>query len=51
MTDTSFVHRLRAGAPGQPILFTYHGTGGDENQFFDFAARLLSERAALFAAR
>jgi phospholipase/carboxylesterase len=43
MTDTSYVHRLRAGAPGKPILFVFHGTGGDENQFFDFGSRLLPE--------
>ncbi|MDK4711447.1 alpha/beta hydrolase [Rhizobium sp. CNPSo 4039] len=43
MTDTTYVHRLKAGAPGKPIFFTFHGTGGDENQFFDFAARLLPD--------
>lgn len=43
MTDTTYVHRLRAGASGKPIFFTFHGTGGDENQFFDFAGRLLPE--------
>ena len=43
MTDTTYVHRLKAGASGKPILFTFHGTGGDENQFFDFAARLLPD--------
>ncbi|MGV1755717.1 alpha/beta hydrolase [Rhizobium sp. P44RR-XXIV] len=43
MMDTNYVHRLKAGAPGKPIFFTFHGTGGDENQFFDFAARLLPE--------
>ena len=43
MTDTSYVHRLKAGASGKPIFFTFHGTGGDENQFFDFAARLLPD--------
>lgn len=43
MTEATYVHRLRAGAPGKPILFTLHGTGGDENQFFDFASRLLPE--------
>ncbi|MFB2562138.1 alpha/beta hydrolase [Rhizobium sp. IMFF44] len=41
MTDKTYVHRLKAGASGKPIFFTFHGTGGDENQFFDFAARLL----------
>jgi len=43
MTDNSYVHRLQVGAPGKPILFVLHGTGGDENQFFDFARRLLPE--------
>ncbi|WP_028747635.1 alpha/beta hydrolase [Rhizobium mesoamericanum] len=43
MTDNSYVHRLQPGAPGKPILFVLHGTGGDENQFFDFGRRLLPE--------
>ncbi len=43
MTDTTYVHRLKAGASGKPIFFTFHGTGGDENQFFDFATRLLPD--------
>lgn len=41
-TET-YTHRVRPGAPGKPILFAFHGTGGDENQFFDFASRLLPE--------
>jgi phospholipase/carboxylesterase len=43
MTDHGYVHRLQAGAQGKPILFTLHGTGGDENQFFDFARQLLPD--------
>ncbi|WP_283193992.1 alpha/beta hydrolase [Rhizobium sp. AN80A] len=43
MTDHGYAHRLHAGAAGKPILFTLHGTGGDENQFFDFARQLLPE--------
>lgn len=43
MTDSGYVHRLHAGAPGKPILFVLHGTGGDENQFFDFGRRLLPD--------
>ncbi|TCU14394.1 alpha/beta hydrolase [Rhizobium sullae] len=43
MNDHSYVHRLYAGAPGKPILFVLHGTGGDENQFFDFGRRLLPD--------
>jgi phospholipase/carboxylesterase len=41
MSHDSYVHRVRPGAPGAPILFVFHGTGGDENQFFDFGSRLL----------
>ncbi|MQB42146.1 alpha/beta hydrolase [Rhizobium sp. ICMP 5592] len=43
MTDTTYVHRVKPGALGKPILFTFHGTGGDENQFFDFGSRLLPD--------
>ena len=42
MTMESYVHRARPGAAGAPIFFVFHGTGGDENQFFDFASRLLA---------
>ncbi|MFT2214470.1 alpha/beta hydrolase [Rhizobium giardinii] len=43
MTDYGYVHRLKAGAPGNPILFVFHGTGGDERQFFEFGANLLPD--------
>ncbi|WP_026615045.1 alpha/beta hydrolase [Ensifer aridi] len=43
MVDHGYVHKLRAGKPGSPILFVLHGTGGDENQFFGFGAQLLPE--------
>ena len=42
MSIDSYQHRVHnAGQPGSPLLFTFHGTGGDENQFFDFGRRLL----------
>ncbi|WP_421359266.1 alpha/beta hydrolase [Agrobacterium rosae] len=41
MSKDSYVHKVRAGAPGQPAFFVFHGTGGDENQFFEFGSRLL----------
>lgn len=41
MSKESYIHKVREGAAGQPIFFVFHGTGGDENQFFDFASRLL----------
>ncbi|PDT32185.1 esterase [Rhizobium sp. L9] len=47
MTETGYVHRLHAGAPDKPILLVLHGTGGDENQFFDFGRRLLPEATVL----
>ncbi len=43
MTDCGYVHRLKAGAPGNPIFFVFHGTGGDERQFFDFGADVLPD--------
>ena len=43
MTDYGYVHRLKAGAPGNPIFFVFHGTGGDERQFFEFGASLLPD--------
>ncbi|WP_042775089.1 alpha/beta hydrolase [Sinorhizobium fredii] len=43
MADHGYVHKLKAGKPGNPILFVLHGTGGDENQFFAFGAGLLPE--------
>ena len=31
----------RPASSGAPLFFTFHGTGGDENQFFDLAQGLL----------
>jgi phospholipase/carboxylesterase len=39
----AYVHRLKAGAQGAPLFFVFHGTGGDENQFFDLAGQLMPE--------
>ncbi|KQV83782.1 alpha/beta hydrolase [Rhizobium sp. Root1220] len=47
MSDNNYVHQLHAGAPGKPILVTLHGTGGDENQFFDFGRRMLPDATIL----
>ncbi|OLP59197.1 esterase [Xaviernesmea oryzae] len=43
MSDDSYHHLVRPGAPGAPAFFVFHGTGGDENQFFAFASRLLPD--------
>ena len=34
----SFVHAWKPGHPGKPTLLLFHGTGGTENDFLDFAA-------------
>ena len=39
---SSYQFRAAEGAdPSSPIIFLFHGTGGDENQFFDLAGQLL----------
>ena len=43
MSKDHYIAKTREGAPGQPLFLALHGTGGDENQFFDFAARLLPQ--------
>ena len=43
MTNQTYVHRLKAGAVGAPLFIVFHGTGGDENQFFGLAEQLLPE--------
>ena len=38
----SYQFRSAEGAAANsPLIFLFHGTGGDENQFFDFAAELV----------
>lgn len=32
MSTDAYIHKALAGAPGAPLLFLFHGTGGDENQ-------------------
>lgn len=39
----SYVALRHAGADDAPVVFTFHGTGGNETQFHDLARRLLPE--------
>ena len=39
----SYVYRERRNADGAPLFFVFHGTGGDENQFFNLASELIPE--------
>jgi phospholipase/carboxylesterase len=41
--EHGYVHRVKSGALGKPIFFVLHGTGGDENQFFEFGSDLMPE--------
>ena len=40
-TNDTYLHRLRAGAPCKPLFVVLHGTGGDENQFFEFGSNMI----------
>lgn len=37
----SYVANRTEGAPGAPLLFTFHGTGGHEGQFHSFGEELI----------
>lgn len=37
----SYIHLSRPGRPGAPLVFAFHGTGGDEHQFPGMIADLL----------
>ena len=41
--EHGYLHRVKPGAEGKPVFFVFHGTGGDENQFFEFGADLKPE--------
>jgi phospholipase/carboxylesterase len=42
MSRDNYIFRERAGADATaPLLFLFHGTGGDEDQFFDIGGELL----------
>lgn len=41
MSLTSYHARTHAPQKGAPLVFAFHGTGGDEHQFFDLARELV----------
>ncbi len=41
MSDQTYIEKVLPGQPGGPLIFTFHGTGADENQFPAFARDLL----------
>jgi phospholipase/carboxylesterase len=40
MAIDAYKFREKAAQPGAPLVFTFHGTGGDENQFFGLAEEI-----------
>jgi phospholipase/carboxylesterase len=40
MAIEAYKFREKAAQPGAPLVFTFHGTGGDENQFFGLAEQI-----------
>ncbi|MCK0151628.1 alpha/beta hydrolase [Marivita sp. S6314] len=40
---TDYLHAQTKGAPGAPLVVTFHGTGGDEHQFHDLARQLMPD--------
>ena len=41
MSTESYTHIALPGSPGSPLLFLFHGTGGDEEQLVSFGRELL----------
>jgi phospholipase/carboxylesterase len=41
--EHGYLHRVKPGAAAKPIFFAFHGTGGDENQFFAFGADIMPD--------
>ncbi|WP_269931285.1 alpha/beta hydrolase [Aminobacter sp. HY435] len=41
MSKDTYIHKVLPGEPGGPLVFAFHGTGGDENQLLGFARELV----------
>lgn len=47
MSRNSYVHASLPGTPGGPLMFLFHGTGGNENQLLGLAIDLMPGTAAI----
>jgi phospholipase/carboxylesterase len=47
MSLGSYIFRERTMAEGAPLFLAFHGTGGDENQFFGLAEELVPEASVI----
>jgi phospholipase/carboxylesterase len=43
MSKDAYIHKLLPGSPGSPLLFVFHGTGGDENQLLSLGRELVPQ--------
>jgi phospholipase/carboxylesterase len=43
MSIDSYIHSSLPGSPGSPLVFTFHGTGGDESQLVGLGRELLPD--------
>ncbi|MCP9229580.1 alpha/beta hydrolase [Mesorhizobium sp. LMG 17147] len=50
MSKDSYIHKVLPGSPGGPLLFVFHGTGGDEDQLLSLG-RDLAPQATIVAPR
>ena len=50
MTLEAYPHAIQPAAPGQPLVFLFHGTGGDENQLVSLGRELMP-RAGIVSPR
>ncbi|RUW57711.1 alpha/beta hydrolase [Mesorhizobium sp. M7A.F.Ca.US.008.03.1.1] len=50
MSKDAYIHKLLPGSPGGPLLFVFHGTGGDENQLLSLG-RDLAPQATIISPR
>ncbi|QPC85710.1 alpha/beta hydrolase [Mesorhizobium sp. NBSH29] len=41
MTEDAYIHEIVPGVAGGPLLFLFHGTGGNEHQLMGFGRELL----------
>ncbi|MBX3567012.1 MAG: alpha/beta hydrolase [Rhizobiaceae bacterium] len=41
MSTQGYIHQHRPGPPGGPLVFAFHGTGGDERQLLGLAGDLM----------
>ncbi|MBZ9742309.1 MULTISPECIES: alpha/beta hydrolase [unclassified Mesorhizobium] len=50
MSKDAYIHKVLPGSPGGPLLFVFHGTGGDESQLVSLG-RDLAPQATIVSPR